>query len=77
MTVIETRARVDADGNVTIPVGTSSAGVEVLVTVVPAEPSPAVAEDWAAFVKRTQGVIDDSTFVRPEQGTFEVRDPLE
>lgn len=75
MTTVEARLRVADDGTVTVPVGLQEAGREVVVTVVPA-PSPATQDEWISVIKRTQGSIDDPTFVRPKQGTFEARDAL-
>lgn len=75
MTTVETRARVAADGTITVPVGREEAGTEVIVTVAPA-PKTLSREEWVSHINRTQGRIDDPTFVRPEQGSFEVRDAL-
>ena len=76
MTALETTTRVGRDGTVTVPVGIEHAGVEVVVTVTPTRRPQTVAE-WAAFVERTRGAVDDPTFVRSEQGVVEARDVLE
>ncbi len=76
MTSIATKARVGPDGNITIPIGQESAGLEVLVTVTPAKP-PLTVDEWKALVDQTRGSIDDPTFVRHPPGHFEPRDVLE
>ena len=75
MTTVEAKLRVAPDGTVTVPVGVEEAGTEVIVKVVPV-PKPITQEDWTSLIKHTQGSIDDPSFVRPEQGTFEARDAL-
>ncbi len=38
---------------------------------------PTTQEAWAAWVRSMAGSITDPSFVRPEQGEYEVREPLE
>jgi len=74
MTTITRQARVDAEGNVVVPVGRTEAGQNVIVTVEPAPPSMTQAE-WQEFINRTAGSIPD--LERPPQGEYEKREPLE
>ena len=70
MTTVYARSTVAADGTVTVPVGVEDSGTEVEVTVTPVRGKMAkdmTQEEWADFVFRTAGSIDDLTFVRPEQ----------
>lgn len=79
MTMIRTQARVGPDGNVTVPVGMQESGRMVEVTVVPAATSTLdtinglPAAEWWAIFNRTEGSIDDPTFVRPPQQPYEPR----
>ena len=61
MTTIHTRARVDPDGNITIPVGAAEAGTEVEVTVA-ASSEPGMInglprDKWFEILKSTEGSI--------------------
>ena len=76
MTTIQTTARVDADGNVVVPVGASEAGTEVSVTITPARPNLS-REEYLAILDRTAGSIDDPTFERPPQWELRERESLE
>ena len=73
MTTISTKVRVGNDGNIVVPIGADEAGTEVIVTV---SPSPATLSqaEWEAFVDRTAGSIDDSTFRLHEPGDYEKRE---
>jgi hypothetical protein len=75
MTTIQTRARVDKDGNlsITLPLDPADAGREVVVTVSPAEISRAdlPGEQWLRVIEETAGSITDPTFARPPQPVLE------
>jgi hypothetical protein len=66
---IHTTARVDKNGNVTVPIGTNDAGREVLVTIQPAAAKMS-RDEWLKFIDATAGSIDDPTFERPPQGVL-------
>ena len=76
MTTITKHAKVDANGNVVVPVGRGEVGRDVVVTIAPARPAMSQ-EDWEKFIDSTAGSIDDPTFERPPQGEYEKREPLE
>ena len=82
MSLIEVQSRVGPDGMLvlTVPVGPENANKEVKVTIAAldkqlARPKMTQAE-WRSFIESTAGSIDDPTFVRPPQGTFEERGEL-
>ena len=75
MTTIRVTARVGADGNIVVPVGTAEAGTEVDVTIEPARPK-VTQQEWEAVLRRTAGSITDPTFKRPPQGDYEEREQL-
>jgi protein involved in polysaccharide export with SLBB domain len=57
--------KVDAEGNVVVPVGIEHAGEEVEVVVRPlAVPDGMTLEQWREAVRRTAGSIEDPTFRR-------------
>jgi hypothetical protein len=80
MTVIQVRARVDERGNVLVPVGAGDAGLEVDVTIRPAERDKPLGEMSAAereaFVQSFAGAWQGDPLVRPDQGEYETRDEL-
>jgi hypothetical protein len=70
MTRMQTKVRVNADGNVIVPIGVADAGQEVLITVEPAMPGARMTrQEWLDFLDKTEGSIDDPTFVRHPQPT--------
>jgi hypothetical protein len=77
---IELRSRVGPDGilSFTIPLGTSEANREVKIIVEASEPSVDAQsidlERWKRVITETAGCISDPSFVRPEQGIFEIRE---
>lgn len=71
-------ARVGSDGvlRLEVPMGEALAGEKVEVAVAESK-VPETEEEWRAAIRSLAGSITDSSFVRPEQGEFEVRAPLE
>jgi hypothetical protein len=69
--------KVNADGNVVVPVGSERAGLEVEVSVNPLEESQLLDrlsdDEWRRCVADTAGAISDPTFLRHDQGRFEDR----
>ena len=65
MTQLVLTSRVKSDGTIslTLPPGLAEAGDEVRVTV-DALPRPMTQEEWAAWVYRVAGSVDDDSFVR-------------
>jgi len=80
MTSVQLRSKVNADGvlHLSVPFGKRDADREVRVTVEPLDEgrSPMSADQWRQFVHDMAGCIDDPTFERQAQGTFEKRDEL-
>ncbi len=73
------QSRVGSDGvlHIDIPVGKDEADREVQVTIDPVQPGPPMTqEEWRQFVMETAGSITDPTFVRHEQGEYELREKL-
>jgi hypothetical protein len=70
-------SRVGSDGvlHLTVPIGEEHADREVRVTIDPVPP-PMTQEEWRQFILSTAGSITDPSFVRHEQGEYEVRDEL-
>jgi hypothetical protein len=70
-------ARVGADGVLHLPLGEKEANREVRVTI-EAATSPALQsrQDYLDFLQATAGAWQGD-FERPEQGPYEVRDPME
>jgi hypothetical protein len=75
MTRMTLNARVGADGVLHVPLGQAEANREVRVTIEPTA-SPAANSDYLDFLKRTAGAWQGD-FERPEQGSYEARDPME
>ena len=70
MTIIETTARVDEHGNVTVavPERFRTSGQSIHVTLSTAEQAdPMTQEEWVALLDRAAAASDWSTMVRPEQ----------
>jgi hypothetical protein len=69
--------KVNADGNVIIPVGSQRAGSQVKVHVDPLEDSELLDrltdDEWHRRLAETAGSITDPTFRRHDQGRFEHR----
>lgn len=83
MKTIQVTSRTDPDGTLSLKLasGMSDTEVNVVVVMQPVEASddhhPAVGGDaWKRFVAETAGSIDDPTFMRHDQGTFERREEL-
>lgn len=70
------KSRVGADGvlRVTVPVGEADADREVQLTIEPLTPG-APRQEYLDFLQATAGAWQGD-FQRPEQGEYEVRDPL-
>ena len=82
---IRMKSRAGADGmiDLRIPAGVTDSEVEVEVRVSPVKShvhsqwrSDEERLEWERFVDRTEGSIQDPTFVRQPQGQFEKRDEL-
>lgn len=89
MSSIETSAYVGADGllSVRLPAEYANSAVVVVVRSVGTEEPPKRIADikdpeerrraWLKFIDETAGSIQDPTFERPDQGTFEEREQWE
>ncbi len=78
METITLTSHVGKDGilKLEVPIGTSDVDVEVKVTVETVEPKDD--KGWpVGYFEKTFGCIKDDTFVRPDQGEYEVRIPFE
>lgn len=81
---ITTQSHVDGNGmlnlKLNVPTNLPESDVEVVLTVRPVKDrgrADASEESWRRFVEETAGSIDDPSFFRHDQGTFETRDSLE
>jgi hypothetical protein len=74
-TVLHSRVGPDGVLHITVPIGKEDADREVKVTIDPVPPLM-TQEEWREFVLSTAGSITDPSFVRHEQGEYEVRDEL-
>jgi hypothetical protein len=69
--------KTDADGklHIDLPVGLAERELEVVLVWQPQPPAPVGSPEsrgWPpGFFENVAGSIDDETFVRPDQGTFE------
>jgi hypothetical protein len=72
------QSRVGADGvlYLTVPIGKPDADREVRVTIDPVTPQAMTQEEWRNFVLSTAGSVTDPSFVRHEQGEYDVREEL-
>ncbi len=78
MNRIVMKSKVSSDGvlHLNVPVGLSEADQEVCVTVDPVIPAEAMSSgEWQAWVTSMAGSWQGD-FERPDQGEFEVREPL-
>ena len=71
------KSMVSGDGvlHLSLPVGIEEANKEVQVTVEAMIPAPMSQEEWREFILCTGGKWQGD-FERPEQGTYEQREPL-
>jgi hypothetical protein len=71
------RSRVGADGvlRVTVPVGQAEADQDVQVIIEPVSATVQSNQDYLDFLQATAGAWQGN-FERPDQGDYEVRDPL-
>lgn len=82
MSLLEVQSQIGPDGvlSLSIPTGKENANMAVRVMIVPVEAvdkrKPMTQEEWQQFILETAGSIDDPTFVRPDQGTYEQREEL-
>ena len=74
MTRLQTRVKVNPEGNVVIAVGREEAGRDVVVTVESVKPK-VTQEQWQRIVRETAGSAPH--LERPPQGEYEKREPLE
>ena len=78
MTRIIMKSKIGTDGvlRLAVPVGKREANQEVQLTIEPLMARPAESDaDYTEFLRTTAGAWQGD-FERPEQGEFEVRDPL-
>jgi len=68
-------AHVGGDGILHLPLGLDQANRNVRVTIEPARPV-AHDDDYLEFLRTTAGAWQGD-FERPDQGDYEVRDPME
>jgi hypothetical protein len=70
------KSRIGADGvlHVTVPVSSADANRDVRVTIEPLGPPSMTQEEWRNFVLATAGSISDPSFIRHEQGEYEIRE---
>lgn len=80
---IQFHLRVGDDGvlNFQVNLGTTTASKDVVVTVEPLPVSEKISPNgpalpWREFVDRTYGSCADLGLERPEQGSFETREPI-
>jgi hypothetical protein len=71
------KSRIGTNGvlQLEVPMGLAEADREVQVTIEPAAPSAVSREEWLRFIESTAGKWEGE-FERPDQGVYEVRDPL-
>jgi hypothetical protein len=71
------KSRVGADGvlRVTVPVGAAEADREVQLIIEPLSSAVKSRQDYLDFLAATAGAWQGD-FERPDQGEYEVRDPL-
>ncbi len=77
MITFPAKGRTSSDGSLSlsIPIGLPDTDVEVLVVVVPREPTSSV--EWpAGFFETYAGALADLCFERPGQGEHQDREPL-
>ena len=71
MTIVETTAAVDPQGNVTVAVpegfGGSGRRVRVVLSTDESAPEPITQAEWVAVLDRAAAASDWSTLARPEQ----------
>ncbi len=72
------QSRVGANGilQLAVPIGEADADREVQVTIDPVTQAPMTRDEWRAFVLKTAGSITDPSFMRHEQGEYELREEL-
>jgi hypothetical protein len=76
MTRMTLSARVGADGVLHVPLGENEANREVRVTIEPASSSDLkTKQEHLDFLQATAGAWQGN-FERPEQGPYEMRDPM-
>ena len=70
------RLKLDSEGvlRLDLPLGEEAANQEVEVTIELLPPAM-TQEEWKAWVEKMAGTCEGD-FTRPEQGEYEVRDPL-
>jgi hypothetical protein len=79
MQTVRLVVKADADGvvHINLPVGLAGGEYEVVLVWQMRPPFPAGSPEslgWPpGFIEQTAGAIDDETFVRPDQGTFELQ----
>jgi hypothetical protein len=77
MTRLTLSARVGADGVLHVPLGQAEANREVRVTIEPTGgPALQSPQEYLDFLQATAGAWQGD-FERPDQGPYEVRDPME
>lgn len=79
MGTIQIQSSVGPDGVLLlrVPLGSSEANHDVLVTIQPANGQRRSRKNWAKFVTDHYGACGDLAMDRQAQGQFESREPLE
>ena len=77
MNRMSVKSRVGTDGvlQVNIPIGAAEAGRDVQITIEPDNAPSKTQQEYWDFLDSTAGAWQGD-FERPDQGQFEVRDPL-
>jgi hypothetical protein len=77
MDTIYMTSTIGSDGilNISLPLSTADANRQVKITVEPLSPAPMSQEEWRRRVLATAGKWEGE-FERPDQGEYEVREPL-
>lgn len=77
--ILTGRTHIDSDGNLNLkmPTGMPESDVEFVVQLKPTTPKLHDPEEWKRFVDRTYGSCAGTGLERPDQGVFEVREPIE
>ena len=80
MKTIQTKLRTGPDGEVSLNVSSGMPDMDLDVTIIMQPAGSNVSgsvrdpEDWKRFIAETSGSIQDPTFERHEQGSYEQRD---
>jgi len=73
--VVKTRVGNNGILQLALPVGSADANREVQITVEPVDPTALSPDEWRQGILETAGKWQGE-FERPEQGEYELREPL-